>query len=119
MSLDDLTDRLLRFTLGERNAVVARTRDGWSFGGNAFEDLRVMAHAVTAALGAEAAYGLVIPFSGTDVFGRIRDGGGPRESYIIDVETGDSSTGLSAPTIEEAVLVLLEALESGQLPDSW
>jgi hypothetical protein len=61
----------------------------------------------------------VVAFEADDgLVGRIRDGGGPRESYVVDYDAPNEKWGAITDTMEAALTALLEQLESEDPPDS-
>jgi hypothetical protein len=109
----------LRFTCEGRTVTVSRKDEAWAV--NAGRSTR-LEHVVSEVIGAlELAHRpqMVVCFEAEGgLVGRIRDGGGPRESYVVDYDAPHECWGAGEATMESALTALLERLESEDPPDS-
>jgi hypothetical protein len=70
-------------------------------------------------LGVTESIETVISFEGSaNLLGRIRDGGGPRGSWVVDYQAPNEQFGAIEDSIASALAALLEYLEAEDPPDS-
>lgn len=110
---------VLRFTCAGRAVAVSRWDGGWFVEtAGAMGRERVVGE-VLRALEPSLSPQMLVTFDGeAGLVGRLRDGGGPRASYVVDYDAPNEHWGATCDTIESALDALLEQLESEDPPDS-
>jgi len=109
----------IRFSSASHSATVTREGTAWGMADARELSRRDLIPLLLDALAISASIETVVSFKGCrGLVGRIRDGGGPRASWVVDYEAPNEQWGAIEDTIPSSLATLFEQLESEDPPNS-